>query len=93
MIALTTAAATSAAISWLSGPATVAAQGDFGGGTFTLEASFDGDTWITLTDASGADLELTAAGILSIDLASCQLRGVLTDSTGASMEFTILPRK
>ena len=92
MTTLTTAAATSSAIAWTGGLGTAVAQGTFGSGTFTAEASFDaGGNWITLTDDAGDDLALTAEGVFTFVLPDCQLRGVLTGSTAATVEFALLP--
>lgn len=89
---LTTAAATSSAIAWSGGPGVAAAQGTFGGGSFTLEASFDtGSNWIALADETGTPVTLTAEGTMSFRLPACSVRAVLAGSTGATVEFTILP--
>lgn len=92
MITLTTAADTSAAQSWSAGPGVAAAQGTFGGGSFTVEASFDaGGNWIALADETGTPVALTAEGTISFRLPSCSLRAVLAGSTAATVEFTLLP--
>lgn len=42
---------------------TVGVAFDAGSGTITIEGSFDGSTWFTLTDAQGNALTFTADGI------------------------------
>ena len=92
MITLTTAAGESDPISWTGGKGTVVAQGSFGTGTFTVMATADGGTtWITLVDSAGATLALTSNGIFTIEIGPCQLKGIINDSSGAEIEFAILP--
>ncbi len=93
MDTLTTAAPTGDTTDWAKGPGTAFAQTTFGGGAFTLEATFDdGTNWLPLTDENGATVGLTAEGFISFDLPTCKVRALLTGSTGATVNFQILPR-
>lgn len=90
MTTLTTAAATSAGTRWEGGHGTAFAQGTFGSGTLTIQASFDGTTWITITGVTAAAVSLTAAGMFPFRLPPCLVRGVLTGSTDATVDFDLL---
>jgi len=92
MATLTTAAATGTTTAWTGGQGLAAATGTFGSGTFTVEASFDSaTTWITLTGNTGTAYGLTAEGTILFSLPACQVRGLLSGSTGATITFDILP--
>lgn len=89
---VTTAAGTGVATEWSGGQGTAFAQGTFGGGTLAFEASFDGGAnWIAMTDVDGNPVTLSSEGIITFEIARCSLRGVLTGSAGATVEFAFLP--
>ena len=69
------------AIDWPSGLGSFRAWGGFGGGTVTLQASFDGGT--TYVDVEGA--ALTAAGVKNFRLPVCKLRASLSGASGADL--------
>lgn len=54
--------------------------GGFGGGTFTMQCSYDGTTWIDIPNIS-----FTSATAYNIDIKTNYVRGVLTGATGASL--------
>ena len=92
MDTLTTAAATGTSTTWKGGAGLAVAQGTFGSGSFTVEASFDaGSNWITLADETGTAVALTAEGTLTFALPPCSVRGLLSGSTAATVEFALLP--
>lgn len=87
---VTTAAATSTGVRWEGGHGTAYAHGTWGSGTLTIQASFDGATWLTITGVTGAAVSLAANGLFPFRLPPCQVRGVLTGSTGATVNFDLL---
>lgn len=68
-------------------PRLLAVWGDFGGGTFTIEHSFDGGTtWI-----AGEGILISAATVTTLYVKPGQLiRGVLTDSSAASLNADLI---
>ena len=69
---------TSPAEVYRSAESTFAFYGDFGGGTLTLEASFDaGVNWIRLKKFDGETLEILENEIHTITLGVCQIRGTI----------------
>ena len=75
---------TSEPLRYSSSESTFAFYGDFGGGTLTVEASFDsGVTFITLKKSSGDILEITEDEIHTISLGRCLIRYVITGVTSA----------
>lgn len=68
-------------INFQGGERTLALQGTFSG-TINISASYDGGTtFITLTDSSGSNLDITSASIINIDAGS-QIK-IRFDVTGA----------
>ena len=68
-------------INFQGGERTLAFQGTFSG-TTNISASYDGGTtFITLTDSSGSNLDITSASIINIDAGS-QIK-IRFDVTGA----------
>lgn len=71
--------------SWPGGVGQMVGAGTFGGGTLKLQMSpDDGTTWVDINDAS-----ITAAGVKNFELNSCDIRLVLTGSTGADLDAWI----
>jgi|DEB0MinimDraft_12_1074336.scaffolds.fasta_scaffold00097_3 hypothetical protein len=70
-----------------SAESTFAFYGDFGGGTLTVEASFNGtDTipvYITLKKGDGTILEITEDEIHTLSLGKCLIRYRVTGATAA----------
>lgn len=92
MLTLTSADAVSdPVIPWTGGRGTVAALGTWGGGSLAIEASFDGANWLPVADTAGDVIALTADGLVSIEIAACQLRANLSGSFGATVFYTIAP--
>jgi len=72
-------------IDWHGGGGSFSANGNFAAGSLLLESSIDGGaTWISCKDSSGADLALTATGIISFSIGSCKLRTTMSGSTVAA---------
>ena len=62
------------------------AAGTYGGGTLTIEASFDGGTtWVAQTDGT-----LLADGTLNIKIGPCFIRGTLAGSTTPDIDISIV---
>lgn len=75
---------TSETLKYNSSESTFAFYGDFGGGTLTVEASFDsGVTFITLKKSSGDILEIAEDEIHTIALGRCLIRYTITGATSA----------
>jgi hypothetical protein len=69
--------------------ATIAAYGTFGGGTLTIEVSFDeGTTWIALKKSDGILLEITEAEVHNVFLSPCLMRFTLAGSTAADLNIS-----
>lgn len=79
-----TTADTSKTIDIAGGRFVLFAQGTWGSGTLTFTWSGDGGTTF-LTIGSGASF--TADGTLLVELPPGQLKGTLTGSTGATVQF------
>lgn len=77
-------------VPWSGGRGTFAGYGTFGGGTLSLEISYDqGTTWF----AVGTDTDLTSDGHGNFDLPSgVLLRGTLSGATSPSLTVEIRPR-
>jgi len=77
-------------IIWRGGPGTFAGTGTFGGGTLTMEVSYDaGTTWV----AAGVETTLTADGHANFDLPQGVLvRGNLVGSTAPDIDVNCLGR-
>lgn len=70
-------------------PATCALQGDFGGGTATLQWTLDtAKTPVTATDDSG-DIARTAASIERFEGSGIYLRWTLAGATGPDLDTLI----
>jgi len=68
----------------------VAAYGTFGGGTLSIQASYDGgSTWFTLKDANGADGSFTSAGALNVRIGEANLRFTLSGATSPNLNISI----
>lgn len=76
-----------------SGDRTFVAFGTFGGGTVTLQGSFDQTNWFTLRDPQGANIALTAAGIRAVMEAPIYVRPLVTGGTGVSISCQLLVRR
>jgi hypothetical protein len=73
-------------ISWYGGPSTVAAWGNFGGGTVTLQMSPDnGVTWIDVDRTGDTFVSFTGDGIGGCTLGPCLLRFSLAAATAPSV--------
>jgi len=73
-----------------SAESTFAFYGTFGGGTVTVEASFDNGTiWIPLKKASGDVLEITSNEIHTIVLGKCLMRFKIAGATNPTVNITI----
>jgi len=73
----------------LQGLISVAGVGTFGGGTLTIEASFDGGAnYFALTDAGGLVFSLTANGAKNIEVGKGVLiRGTLSGATSPDINI------
>lgn len=81
---------TSTSILYRGGETTFAIFGDFGGGSLTIEASFDGGTtWIALKKADETVLTLTENDVRLIKLGGCLIRLSMTGATGANVILNI----
>ena len=80
-----------AVLAWVGGLGTLAGYGAFGGGSLSLEVSYDeGTTYF----AVGTDTTITADGHGNFDLPhGVLLRGTLSGSTGPNILVEILPRR
>ena len=67
-------------IEWTGGTGTFWAWGTFGGATVTLEASPDGDHWISV----GPAVSLGRDGIGAFALSPCKLRATVSGATGTT---------
>ena len=73
-----------------SAESTFAFYGTFGGGTLTLEASFDdGVNWIPLKKSTGEVLEITEPEIHTIVIGKCLMRFKLADASAPEVKITI----
>ena len=80
-----TANGSSAGTIWAGGKGNWAAYGDFGGGTLTMEISWDnGTTW----QSAGTDGAFTANSQVVFELGACQLRGTLAGATSPDVNGT-----
>ena len=77
-----TADANSSAEAWPGGVGQMVGAGTWGGGTLKLQMSPDaGTTWVDI----GGSASITADGVCNFELNSCDVRLVLTGSTGANL--------
>jgi hypothetical protein len=72
------------------GVVNVAAYGTFGGGTLTIQASYDGGTtYFDLTDANSAAGAFTANGALNVEVGEADLRFTLAGSTSPNLNISV----
>lgn len=72
---------------WKRGTGSASCDGTIGGGTFSLEVSYDnGGTW-----NQAGDKTLTAPGTINFDLPDCHIRTKLAGATGPNLDAYIRP--
>jgi hypothetical protein len=72
------------------GTVNVAAFGTFGGGTLTIQASYDGgSTYFALTDANGAAGAFTADGAYNIEVGEADIRFTLAGATSPNIDVVV----
>lgn len=75
---------------WHYGSTTVAASGDFGGGTLTLQWSIGEDTdWVDAVDDSGEAIALEASGVKVFYGAGLRLRLKLDGATAPDIDWLV----
>jgi len=72
------------------GVASVQVTGSFGGATVVLEVSNDGTNWVTLTDRTGAEISLTAAGFRDITSGAQYVRARAVGGSGTSVTVRLV---
>ena len=77
-----TADASSTVVQWPGGVGQMVVDGDFGGGTITLDMSPDDETtWVPI----GGDSTVGADAVVNFDLNACDLRLTLAGSTSPAL--------
>lgn len=72
----------SSTLSYAGLTSTFAFYGDFGGGTLTVECSFDNETtWIPLKKIDGESLEITSDEVHIITIGRCDMRFKIASTT------------
>lgn len=68
---------------------TVTVTGTFNSETLTMQGSNDGTNWSTLTDNTGTDIALTAAGMRLIAEAPIYIRPSFSGSSGGDVDVIV----
>lgn len=75
----------------IAGKFNIGAFGTFGGGTLTIQLSYDsGTTWIAATDGSGSAGAFTADGTLNVEVGEALLRLTLAGATSPDIDIAII---
>lgn len=84
---LSNESATGSAGRWPGGKGTYCVVGTFSGATVALEyLGPDGTTWVSV----GAEAELTAAGMVTVEFASGQVRAAVTGGSPSGLYATLV---
>lgn len=68
------------------GKAMFIAEGTWGGGNIKLQVKAGNNTWVDISSST-----LSANGTLNLDLPPCEIRGVVTTSTGVYADLITVP--
>jgi P pilus assembly chaperone PapD len=66
--------------------------GTFGGATIALQVSNDGTNYVTLKDATGANITFSAAGMAEFSTAALYIKPTSTGGTADNVTVTIVLR-
>jgi hypothetical protein len=66
--------------------------GTFGGATVTLTGSNDGTNFVTLTDQTGANISVTAAGLVEFSTACRYIKPSISGGSSDAVDVTVVLR-